>query len=139
MTRPSAKGKRPAFCLSPRCPRGHSSAGRAPAWHAGGQEFESPWLHPVRLPAAQGVFSFVQAAPALWRDPALLEIPARPSDETRFLVVARLHGRHWFAVITYRQQVICLISVRRSRPEEGESVIDALDISAARRPRLGAS
>ena len=24
---------------------GHSSAGRAPAWHAGGQEFESPWLH----------------------------------------------------------------------------------------------
>ena len=25
--------------------RGHSSAGRAPAWHAGGREFESPWLH----------------------------------------------------------------------------------------------
>ncbi len=24
---------------------GHSSVGRAPAWHAGGQEFESPWLH----------------------------------------------------------------------------------------------
>ncbi len=24
---------------------GHSSDGRAPAWHAGGQEFESPWLH----------------------------------------------------------------------------------------------
>ena len=26
---------------------GHSSAGRAPAWHAGGQEFESPWLHSI--------------------------------------------------------------------------------------------
>ena len=26
---------------------GHSSAGRAPAWHAGGQEFESPWLHKI--------------------------------------------------------------------------------------------
>ena len=25
---------------------GHSSAGRAPAWHAGGQRFESAWLHP---------------------------------------------------------------------------------------------
>ena len=25
--------------------RGHSSAGRAPAWHAGGQRFESAWLH----------------------------------------------------------------------------------------------
>ena len=26
---------------------GHSSVGRAPAWHAGGQGFESPWLHEV--------------------------------------------------------------------------------------------
>ncbi len=24
---------------------GHSSAGRAPAWHAGGQRFNSAWLH----------------------------------------------------------------------------------------------
>ena len=24
---------------------GHSSDGRAPAWHAGGQRFESAWLH----------------------------------------------------------------------------------------------
>ena len=24
---------------------GHSSVGRAPAWHAGGQGFKSPWLH----------------------------------------------------------------------------------------------
>ncbi len=28
---------------------GHSSAGRAPAWHAGGQEFESPWFHLIFL------------------------------------------------------------------------------------------
>ena len=59
-----------------------------------------------------------RAAQALWRDPALLEISARTSDESRFLVIARLHGRHWSAVITYRQQAIRLISVRRSRPEE---------------------
>ena len=26
---------------------GHSSAGRAPAWHAGGQRFESAWLHSI--------------------------------------------------------------------------------------------
>ena len=58
------------------------------------------------------------AAQALWRDPALLEIPARTSGESRFLVIARLRGRHWSAVITYRQQTIRLISVRRSRPEE---------------------
>ena len=24
---------------------GHSLAGRAPAWHAGGQRYESAWLH----------------------------------------------------------------------------------------------
>ena len=24
---------------------GHSSAGRAPAWHAGGLRFKSAWLH----------------------------------------------------------------------------------------------
>jgi uncharacterized DUF497 family protein len=58
------------------------------------------------------------AAQALWRDPALLEIPARTSGESRFLVIARLRGRHWSAVITYRQQTIRLISVRRSRTEE---------------------
>jgi uncharacterized protein len=58
------------------------------------------------------------AAQALWRDPALLEIPARTSSESRFLVIGRLRGSHWSAVITYRQQTIRLISVRRSRPEE---------------------
>ena len=29
--------------------RGHSSVGRAPAWHAGGQGFKSPWLHSILL------------------------------------------------------------------------------------------
>ena len=58
------------------------------------------------------------AAQALWRDPALLEIPARTSSESRFLVIGRLRGRHWSAVITYRQQTIRLNSVRRSRPDE---------------------
>ena len=57
-------------------------------------------------------------AQALWRDPALVEIPARTLDEPRFLVIARLQGRHWSAVTTYRQQSIRLISVRRSRPDE---------------------
>ena len=58
------------------------------------------------------------AAQALWRDPALLEIPARTSGEPRFLVIGRIQDKHWSAVITYRQQTVRLISVRRSRPEE---------------------
>ena len=49
----------PAFWM-PSHQWGHSSAGRAPAWHAGGQRFESAWLHPVRLLAPQGVFSVAQ-------------------------------------------------------------------------------
>jgi len=53
-----------------------------------------------------------------WRDPALLEIPARTTGEERFLVIARWVGKHWSAVITYRQGVIRLISVRRSRQDE---------------------
>ena len=56
----------------------------------------------------------------LWNDPDLLEIPAKTVDEPRSLVVGKINGKHWSAVITYRRQVIRLISVRRSRPEEIE-------------------
>jgi uncharacterized DUF497 family protein len=58
------------------------------------------------------------AAQALWRDPALLEIPARTTCEPRFLVIALLQGRQWSAVITHRGSTIRLISVCRSRSEE---------------------
>ena len=34
---------------------GHSSAGRAPAWHAGGQRFESAWLHLFLLVISSGL------------------------------------------------------------------------------------
>ncbi|WP_231596642.1 BrnT family toxin [Synechococcus sp. CBW1108] len=47
-----------------------------------------------------------------------MEIPARTTDEPRFLVIAQIHGKHLSAVITHRSQAIRLISVRRSRPEE---------------------
>lgn len=58
------------------------------------------------------------AAQALWLDLSLAEVPARSDAEARLLVVGRLAGRHWSAVITYRSDTIRLISVRRSRPEE---------------------
>ena len=54
----------------------------------------------------------------LWNDPDLLEIPAKTTDEPRYLVIGKIDGKHWSAVITYRDQTIRLISVRRSRPEE---------------------
>lgn len=62
---------------------------------------------------------FVEAQ-ALWDDPDLVEIPARTSDEPRFLVIGRIEDRHWSTIITYRGERIRLISVRRSRQEEVE-------------------
>jgi len=59
-----------------------------------------------------------EAAQALWDDPDLVEIPARTADEPRSLLIGRIGGRHWSAVITVRGQRIRIISVRRSRREE---------------------
>jgi uncharacterized DUF497 family protein len=57
-------------------------------------------------------------ARALWDDPDLIEIPARTTDELRFVVIGRIGSRHWSAIITYRDDCIRIISVRRSRKEE---------------------
>jgi uncharacterized DUF497 family protein len=60
---------------------------------------------------------FVEAQ-KLWEDPDFLEISTRTQDELRFLVIATINGKHWSGVITYRNQNIRLISVRRSRTQE---------------------
>jgi uncharacterized protein len=50
--------------------------------------------------------------------PCQLEIPAKQMDEARFLVIGQVGGKHWSAVVTYRGDVVRLISVRRARKEE---------------------
>lgn len=60
---------------------------------------------------------FVEAQ-ALWNDPYLVEIPARTTDEERFLVIGKIQEKHWSAVVTPRDGNIRIISVRRSRTEE---------------------
>ena len=57
-------------------------------------------------------------AQELWQDPDLIEIPAKTSDEPRFLIVGIIKEKHWSGVITYRGSNIRIISVRRSRTEE---------------------
>ena len=59
-------------------------------------------------------------AQGLWSDPDLLEIPAKTTDEQRFLVVGKIGEKHWSAIITYRNENIRIISVRRARNEEIE-------------------
>ena len=58
------------------------------------------------------------AAQALWDDPDLVEIPARTTDEPRFLVIGKIAKQLWSGVITYRDERVRIISVRRSRNEE---------------------
>ena len=60
---------------------------------------------------------FVQAQ-RLWDDPDILEIPARTEDEPRYLLTGKIENRHWSAIVTYRDDTIRIISVRRSRKEE---------------------
>jgi uncharacterized DUF497 family protein len=55
---------------------------------------------------------------ALWQDSMRVEIPARTVDELRWLVIGQIGGKHWSAVVTYRQERVRIISVRRSRDKE---------------------
>jgi uncharacterized DUF497 family protein len=60
------------------------------------------------------------AAQQLWKDANRVILPARTSDEPRYLLVGRISEKHWSAVFTIRGEAVRIISVRRSRPEEIE-------------------
>ena len=62
---------------------------------------------------------FVEAQD-LWNDADLLEIPAKTTDEARLLVIGKIDEKHWTGIITYRNDNIRIISVRRARNEEIE-------------------
>ena len=57
-------------------------------------------------------------AQELWLDPDLLQVNAKSEDEQRYLVIGTIAEKHWSAVITYRDDTIRIISVRRSRKAE---------------------
>jgi len=59
-------------------------------------------------------------AQSIWDDPDYLEVPAKTMDEPRWLVIGKIDGKHWSAIITYRDDRIRIISVRRSREVEVE-------------------
>jgi uncharacterized DUF497 family protein len=58
------------------------------------------------------------AAQAIWRDAHRIEIPARTTDEPRWMVIGQAAGQCWSAVVTYREGHVRIISVRRSRESE---------------------
>ena len=62
---------------------------------------------------------FIEAQ-ALWNDPDRIEIPVQTIDEARFLLIGKISDNYWSTIITYREEKIRIISVRRSRKEEIE-------------------
>lgn len=58
------------------------------------------------------------SAQELWTDPDILQVKAKSEGEQRYLVIGVIAGKHWSAVITYRNDTIRIISVRRSRKTE---------------------
>ncbi|MBU2515237.1 BrnT family toxin [bacterium] len=62
---------------------------------------------------------FIEAQ-QLWNDPDLIEIPSRSLDEERFMIIGKILEKAWSAIVTYRNNYIRIISVRRSREKEME-------------------
>ena len=60
---------------------------------------------------------FIEAQ-ALWNDLDRIEIPAKTIDEERFLIIGKISDKYWSTIITYRDERVRIISVRRSRKEE---------------------
>jgi uncharacterized DUF497 family protein len=58
------------------------------------------------------------AAQSIWRDTHCIEVPARTTDEPRWMVIGQIGGRCWSAVVTYRDEHVWIISVRPSRESE---------------------
>jgi len=55
----------------------------------------------------------------LWSDPDRIELPARPTNEPRFLIIGQIMQAVWTATVTYRhEEAIRIISVRRARDNE---------------------
>ncbi len=57
-------------------------------------------------------------AQSLWDDPDRIVIPAKTIDEPRLIVIGQINQKSWSAIITYRNDKIRIISVRRARTEE---------------------
>lgn len=61
-----------------------------------------------------------EEAQTLWADPDAIVQDARSDTEKRYVVIGRINGKMWSGFITYRNDVIRIISVRRSRKQEME-------------------
>ncbi|AFZ52472.1 protein of unknown function DUF497 [Cyanobacterium aponinum PCC 10605] len=73
--------------------------------------------HKSQSNAKKHGMDFVEAQ-QLWQDEDLLEIPTKTETEPKWIVIAKLKQKHWTAVITYRGDIVPIISVRRAKSKE---------------------
>jgi uncharacterized DUF497 family protein len=59
-----------------------------------------------------------ESAQKLWMDDYHIEVRVQFVEEPRYIVVGLIDEKFWTAVITYRSDLIRIISVRRSRKAE---------------------
>lgn len=59
-------------------------------------------------------------AQALWEDDRYIEFPVYSENESRFIIIGKIGVKCWTAIITYRENNIRIISVRRARKDEIE-------------------
>jgi uncharacterized protein len=79
-------------------------------------EFEYDPLKSQSNKVKHGI-DFVEAQ-GIWSDIERVEIQAISTTEPRHMVIGKWQQKHWSAIVTYRNQVIRIISVRRSRDTE---------------------
>ena len=57
-------------------------------------------------------------AKALWQDDSLVSAISKYDQEERWIVIGKIGNKHWSAIVTYRDDAVRIISVRRSREQE---------------------
>ena len=59
-----------------------------------------------------------EEAQRIWDGPTV-DVPSLGDyGEDRFVVIGKVRGKHWSAAITYREENVRIISVRRARKKE---------------------
>ena len=59
-----------------------------------------------------------EEAQLLWQDIYRIELQANSTVEPRSIIIGKIAGKHWSAIVTYRNETIRIISVRRARQSE---------------------
>ena len=118
--------------------RGHSSAGRAPAWHAGGQRFDPAWLHQFSAPAAELTFHHRQRKiggakrPSMPRDSDLRHAGGAGGQPAHFKATAKLFPENLTRKLVAKRPAFAREAQRRLPRRSPKAKADWLPQATAR-------